>query len=119
MRKAVILFNLLIFSLFCYAQQNEFIVAENYFRNNEYEKAYLLNKIKELEELNISENDNSLDLSLALEVALYFRLTSKKANSIIEEVKKAVSQWEGIADKYGISRHEKELKRKAFNFGSI
>ncbi|MEX6626847.1 tetratricopeptide repeat protein [Tenacibaculum salmonis] len=39
MKKAVILFNLLIFSLFCYAQQNEYIVAENYFRNNEYEKA--------------------------------------------------------------------------------
>lgn len=37
--KKIILFNLLIFSLFCYAQQNQFIVAENYFRNNEYEKA--------------------------------------------------------------------------------
>ncbi|MCT4698355.1 tetratricopeptide repeat protein [Tenacibaculum haliotis] len=44
MKKAVILFNLLIFSLFCYAQQNEFIVAENYFRNNEYEKAIQLYK---------------------------------------------------------------------------
>ena len=44
MKKTFALFNLLIFSLFCYSQQNEFIVAENYFRNNEYEKAIQLYK---------------------------------------------------------------------------
>lgn len=44
MKKAIILFNLLIISLFCQAQQNEFIIAENYFRNNEYEKAIQLYK---------------------------------------------------------------------------
>ncbi len=44
MKKTIILFNLLIFSLFCYSQQNEFIVAENYFRNNDYEKAIQLYK---------------------------------------------------------------------------
>ncbi|MCD8402203.1 tetratricopeptide repeat protein [Tenacibaculum finnmarkense] len=48
MKKAVILFNILIFSLFCnvqlHAQQNEFVVAENYFRNNDYQKAVHLYK---------------------------------------------------------------------------
>ncbi|CAM1369941.1 TolA-binding protein [Tenacibaculum sediminilitoris] len=44
MRKVVFLFNLLIFNLFCQAQQNDFIIAENYFRNNEYEKAIQLYK---------------------------------------------------------------------------
>ncbi|WP_437823589.1 tetratricopeptide repeat protein [Tenacibaculum mesophilum] len=44
MKKIIILFNLLILSLFCNAQQNEFIIAENYFRNNEYEKAIQLYK---------------------------------------------------------------------------
>ena len=39
MKKTFILFNFLIINLFCYSQQNEFIIAENYFRNNEYEKA--------------------------------------------------------------------------------
>ncbi|CAM1349455.1 tetratricopeptide repeat protein [Tenacibaculum insulae] len=39
MKKAILFFSFLIFNLFCYAQQNEFIVAENYFRNSEYEKA--------------------------------------------------------------------------------
>lgn len=44
MKKTFILFNFLIINLFCYAQQNEFIIAENYFRNNEYEKAIQLYK---------------------------------------------------------------------------
>ncbi|CAM1352066.1 tetratricopeptide repeat protein [Tenacibaculum crassostreae] len=44
MKKAIILFNLLILSLFCYSQQNEFVIAENYFRNNEFEKAIQLYK---------------------------------------------------------------------------
>ncbi|WP_417784879.1 tetratricopeptide repeat protein [Tenacibaculum sp.] len=44
MKKIIILFNLLVLSLFCHAQQNEFIIAENYFRNNEYEKAIQLYK---------------------------------------------------------------------------
>ncbi|WP_299119826.1 tetratricopeptide repeat protein [uncultured Tenacibaculum sp.] len=44
MKKTFILFNFLIINLFCYSQQNEFIIAENYFRNNEYEKAIQLYK---------------------------------------------------------------------------
>jgi tetratricopeptide (TPR) repeat protein len=44
MKKIFILFILLITSLFCYSQRNEFIIAENYFRNNEYQKAIQLYK---------------------------------------------------------------------------
>ncbi|KAB1158958.1 tetratricopeptide repeat protein [Tenacibaculum aiptasiae] len=44
MKKTFILFNFLIINLFCYSQQNDFIIAENYFRNNEYEKAIQLYK---------------------------------------------------------------------------
>lgn len=44
MKKNIILFNLLIFSLFCYSQRNEFFIAENYFRSNQYEKAIPLYK---------------------------------------------------------------------------
>ncbi|MBA6156221.1 tetratricopeptide repeat protein [Tenacibaculum sp. S7007] len=44
MKKAIILLSILFFSLFCNAQQNEFAIAENYFRNNEYEKAIQLYK---------------------------------------------------------------------------
>jgi len=43
--------------------------------------------------LNISENDNSLDLNLALEVIDYFRVSSEKANQIIESIKRSVENW--------------------------
>jgi serine/threonine-protein kinase HipA len=64
--------------------------------------------------LNISENDNSLDLALAIEVHEYFRLTKEKAEEIINKVKKSVEDWQKVASKYGISRTEQELKRNAF-----
>ena len=64
--------------------------------------------------LNISENDNSLDLELAFEVSEYFRLNKERAQEIIEEVKTTVSNWRVVADKYGISRKEQELKSRAF-----
>lgn len=64
--------------------------------------------------LNISENDNALDLDLALELAPYFRVPGENANQIIQEVKTAVNQWSEIASKYGLSRSEQELKAPAF-----
>ena len=64
--------------------------------------------------LNITENDNALDLKLALEVCIYFRLSQKKAEEIIEEVKSSVKNWRKIASKYGISNAEQELKSRAF-----
>ena len=64
--------------------------------------------------LNITENDNALDLKLALEVCIYFRLSQKRAEEIIEEVKTSVKNWRKIASKYGISNAEQELKSRAF-----
>lgn len=64
--------------------------------------------------LNISDEDNSLDLKLALEVSEFFRLSSKRANEIIAEVLNAVDCWKEIANKYGISKVEQELKSIAF-----
>lgn len=65
--------------------------------------------------LNISEYDNALDLNLALEVSIYFRLKKNRAIEIIEEVKAAVKEWKNVATKYGISRAEQELKSMAFS----
>jgi len=64
--------------------------------------------------LNISDEDNSLDLNLAMEVSEFFRLTEKRANEIMEEVLTAVGNWKEVAIKYGISRVEQELKALAF-----
>jgi serine/threonine-protein kinase HipA len=64
--------------------------------------------------LNISEDDNSLSLDLALEVAEYFRLNHSQAVSIIDQVRQAVAQWRVVATEIGIPRAEQELMRRAF-----
>lgn len=64
--------------------------------------------------LNISEQDNALDLGLAREVAPYFRVSEKRANEIIDVVKKSINQWKALAEKYGISKSERNSMAKAF-----
>src|SRR6056297_1674865 len=64
--------------------------------------------------LNISDEDNSLDLELVLEVAEFFRLSPNKAREIINRVQKNVSKWSSIATIYGLSRREQELMSLAF-----
>lgn len=64
--------------------------------------------------LNISQDDNALDLDLAMEVIPYYRINEERANQIIAEVKSAVQNWKAVARKYGISNSEQELKSRAF-----
>ena len=64
--------------------------------------------------LNISENDNSLNLDLAKDVAIYFRLSAKYANNIIEEVTDNVKNWRCVAEKYHISKSEQDRMKNAF-----
>lgn len=65
--------------------------------------------------LNISENDNTLDLDLAMEVHEYFRLKEKRAKEIITEVRESVRNWRKAAQHYGISKAEQDLKALAFS----
>ena len=65
--------------------------------------------------LNISTDDNSLDIDLALSVAEYFRLDEEKATQIIEQVTKGVSSWKQVATKYKLSRSEQEQMAAAFS----
>ncbi|TSA32609.1 MAG: type II toxin-antitoxin system HipA family toxin [Porphyromonadaceae bacterium] len=64
--------------------------------------------------LNISENDNSLDPDLAIQVAPYFRIPKEEAAKIFMEFKKTVSTWRKVASKYGIPASEKDSMSKAF-----
>tara|TARA_R110002050_G_scaffold273113_2_gene417127 strand:+ start:26112 stop:27374 length:1263 start_codon:yes stop_codon:yes gene_type:complete len=64
--------------------------------------------------LNISENDNALDLDLVREVAPYFRLKEKEANAIINTIQQNVGQWQQLAMDLGIPRNEMELMKNAF-----
>jgi len=66
--------------------------------------------------LNIDMDNNELDFDLAKSVGKYFRLDNEQMDSIIEEVKSAVSRWKLVANKIGISRSEQQLMDKAFNF---
>ena len=64
--------------------------------------------------LNISLDDNSLDLDLTLEVTGYFRLTNENALKIIENIKKSVINWRSVANKYKLPKSEQELMAKVF-----
>lgn len=67
--------------------------------------------------LNISEDDNSLDLDLALSVAEYFRLKEKEATAIIEQIKSSVRNWRKIAQENGLSKQEQAMMEPAFITG--
>lgn len=65
--------------------------------------------------LNISDSDNALDLHLALEVAQYFRLRTRRADEILKQVITAVKEWRRFAKQQGISHAECALKANAFS----
>ncbi len=64
--------------------------------------------------LNISENDNSLNFELAIEVAEEFRLKKDEAEKIVNDILDKVKDWKAIADKYNISKREQAIMEKAF-----
>jgi serine/threonine-protein kinase HipA len=64
--------------------------------------------------LNISETDNSQDLTLAKEVAKYFRVKPDRANEIIKEVTKVVKRWHKEANFLGIPSSEQDKMASAF-----
>jgi serine/threonine-protein kinase HipA len=68
--------------------------------------------------LNISTQDNSLDIDLAAEVASFFRLTDIQVSEIIQNTISIVSKWKQIAGKYKISRDEQDRMRPAFRYSS-
>ena len=64
--------------------------------------------------LNISENNNELDTSLALETAHLYQLKSDGAESILKEMRHEISNWRAVAKKFGISTSEMEQTKRAF-----
>jgi serine/threonine-protein kinase HipA len=64
--------------------------------------------------INISEDDNSLDLNLAREVAEYFRIDAKKSDQTILHITSVVKGWRSIANYLGISKSEQEIMSSAF-----
>jgi serine/threonine-protein kinase HipA len=65
--------------------------------------------------LNITDESNSLDYDLAMEVIDFFQLGETEAECIKTEVLSSVSNWEAMAKDIGISRSEQQLMAAAFN----
>ena len=66
--------------------------------------------------LNIDTHNNALDFELAKSVGEYFQLSDAEMNTIITEVKTAVSGWKNVAQEIGITRAEQELMSAAFRY---
>jgi serine/threonine-protein kinase HipA len=64
--------------------------------------------------LNISENDNSLDYDLCMDVIDYFRWKEKEAIDFINQTKKIVRQWKERANQVNISNREQIMMESAF-----
>lgn len=64
--------------------------------------------------LNISEDDNSLDFDLCMEVIDYFRWKEKQANEFIGQTKLTVSRWKERAREMNISHAEQASMETAF-----
>lgn len=64
--------------------------------------------------LNISEDDNSLNLDLALSVIGYFRLKEPEALAIIDRIQASVKTWKKIATSLKIPRPEQNRMEAAF-----
>ncbi len=64
--------------------------------------------------LNISEDDNSLEYDLCLEVAEYFRWKIKDAEKYVKEAKDEISKWRKIAKELGIPNREVSYMETAF-----
>lgn len=65
--------------------------------------------------LNISENENSLDYELCLEVAEYFRWNFVDAKNYINEVKTEISKWHLQAKELKIPNSQVVMMETAFN----
>jgi serine/threonine-protein kinase HipA len=64
--------------------------------------------------LNISTDSNALDYDLAKSVAKDFRVSSIKADGIINKIRTIVSDWDKTAEKFGIPRSERQRMENAF-----
>lgn len=68
--------------------------------------------------LNISPDDNSQNLDLALEVAPFFRINQKRAAKILSDVGTAVREWQALAKANGLPDQEMTRMKHAFRHAS-
>jgi serine/threonine-protein kinase HipA len=79
-------------------------------------EAYDMNPVPNSDglKLNVSEADNALDLELARSVAPYFRVSTSRANQVIEQSRAIVRQWPKLATQLRIPAREQKRMAPAF-----
>jgi len=65
--------------------------------------------------LNITDDDNSLNYELAMDVIEFFQLSTSQAQQIKDDVLMSVARWETVASSANISRSEQQNMASAFN----
>lgn len=66
--------------------------------------------------LNVSQNDNSIDIDLALETAVYYDISPAEAKAMAQNILLTVrDHWEHIAKENGLGREEITRMRPAFS----
>lgn len=66
--------------------------------------------------LNVNEDDNQISIELAIETAPYFGIREEDAKILAHEITDIVgTNWERIANRYGLSRGQIEDMRPAFS----
>jgi serine/threonine-protein kinase HipA len=68
--------------------------------------------------LNISENSNAQEVSLAIETASLYQLKKENAEAILQEMQHQISNWRNVAKKFGISNSEIDQTKRAFRLVS-
>ena len=64
----------------------------------------------------MDEEDNSIDIDLAVQTAFRFGITESEAESYAKEILATVKQnWERISAGYGLTRRQIEEMRPAFS----
>ena len=64
--------------------------------------------------LNVSENSNEQDISLAMATARYYQLKQEKAEKILSDMQREISQWRTVSKKFGITNGEIEQTKRSF-----
>ena len=69
--------------------------------------------------LNISENSNEQDISLALDTAKYYKLKNDEAIKILTDIRREIAKWRVVAKKLGIGNSEIEQTKRAFRVAEM
>lgn len=111
-----IVFNLLVSNTDDHLRNHGFILDPG--RGWRLSAAYDMNPVPSADglKLNISEDDNAMDLQLARSVAHYYRVKLSDADAIIEHFQSRIGRfWKKAAQRAGLSRSEIDFMAPAFS----